>query len=83
MKRWSGYKLNSCFERCLFEMLFLGQLDGEKDAVVHITFNSNIEFLHGSEIRHSELGANWVLKLVGRHLTYYILTIIFSKVNNV
>lgn len=64
-------------------MLFLGQLDGEKDAVVHITFNSNIESLHGSEIRHSELGANWVLKLVGWHLTYYILTIIFSKVKNV
>lgn len=62
---------------------FLGQLDGEKDAVVHITFKSNIESVPGSEDRHSELGANWVLKLVGWHLTYYILTIILSKVKNV
>lgn len=59
MTRGPGHKLNGCFERFLFEMLFLGQLDGEKDAVVYITFNSNIESLHGSEIRHSELGANW------------------------
>lgn len=82
MKIGPGYKFNGCFER-LFDMLFLGQLDEEKDAVVHITFNSNIESLHGSEIRHSELGTNWVLKLAGWYLTYYILTIICSKVNSV